>query len=655
MKNNYLKKLLIVLITTTIAFTSCVEKVDLNNMDSSVTLNPALALPIGSVHANMIDLLSFVDSSFINVDEKNGIYIFFEQDGLNIDFAVDQFSKGEKLSETLTLSRIEEVNKAFTTIDSYIIDFNNKIDEITNIIQVGKISYIEPLHEPEDIILPNEITSQINTINKNIEQINKFEGFDISFIPKIKKTLEDIKTEIDKIGRLQRFTEVKLPETEFSFEQRSEYNFGFNIFEEGVKNIRIDSAKIASANIDFEMRIEGVDFSQGDYLLVELDFPKLFNDTIQDRFEVFKITENVFTFSEHMSNFMAYFDLVNKTNYIDLSINFTLVSVGSLTINRDAKFTFDTEINLINFEEIYGHIWQKDEFQSGEIAFDIPAGLFNSELIQTNNILLSNPLIDIDFNHNIGIPMNLIVDNFYYEKNGVKFNLDNNNESNSIKLEIEQPSKIGEFSNTQFKLDNTNSPIAELIQKLPERIGVQWHVLTPITADSSVHYFKNPIQANMDIDVTVPFQFDETTYFAYKDTIAADLTSIISSITDIGQIDTLCLYLDITSALPANVNAKLLFLDENFNLIRETNSFEITAAIVDNEGKVETPTLQNKTISFGNNLVQDIVATKNIMFEIQIEGYDDTSKIYIQSTDKIDIDLSLFAKAKIELALESNK
>lgn len=653
MKNNYLRKMLTALIAITITLTSCVEKVDLSNMDSSVTLNPALALPIGSVHANMIDLLSFVDSSFINVDEKNGIYIFFEQDGLNVDFAFDQFSKGEKLSETLTLSRIEEVNKAFTTIDSYIIDFNNKIDEITNIIQTGKISYIEPLHEPEDIILPNEITSQINTINKNIEQINKFEGFDISFIPEIKKTLEDIKTEIDKIGRLQRFTEVKLPETEFSFEQHSEYNFGFNIFEEGVKKIRIDSAKITSANIDFELRIEGVDFSQGDYLLVELDFPKLFNDTIQDRFEVFKITENVFTFNEHMSNFMAYFDLINQTNYVDLSINFTLVSAGNLTINRDAKFIFDTEINLINFEEIYGYIWQKDEFQGGEIAFDIPAGLFDSELIQTNNILLSNPLIDIDFSHNIGIPMNLIVDNFYYEKNGERFNLDNNNESNSIQLEIEQPS-AGEFSNTQFKLDNTNSPIAELIQKLPERIGVQWHVLTPVTPDTSVHYLKNPLHANMDIDVTVPFQFDETTYFAYKDTIAADLTSIISSITDLAKIDTLCLYLDITSALPANVSAKLFFLDENFNLIRETDSFKITAAIVDNEGKVETPTIESKTISFGNNLVQDIAAAKNIMFEIQIEGYDNTSKIYIQSTDKIDIDLSIFAKATIELALDSN-
>ena len=43
------------------------------------------------------------------------------------------------------------------------------------------------------------------------------------------------------------------------------------------------------------------------------------------------------------------------------------------------------------------------------------------------------------------------------------------------------------------------------------------------------------------------------------------------------------------------------------------------------------------------------------MFEIKIEGYDDKSKIYIQSSDKIDIDLSVFAKAKIGLSLETNE
>ena len=100
MKNNHLRKMLTALIAIAITLTSCVEKIDLNNMDSSITLNPSLALPIGSVHAYMTDLLSFVDSSYINTDTTNGIYIFFEQDGITVNFEMNQFEKGEKLNES---------------------------------------------------------------------------------------------------------------------------------------------------------------------------------------------------------------------------------------------------------------------------------------------------------------------------------------------------------------------------------------------------------------------------------------------------------------------------------------------------------------------------------------------------------------------------
>ena len=99
MKNNRLRKVLTALIAITIALTSCVEKIDLNNMDSDITLNPSLVVPIGSVHAYMTDLLTFVDSSFVNVDTKNGIYAFFEQDGVSVNFDMDQFEKGDKLND----------------------------------------------------------------------------------------------------------------------------------------------------------------------------------------------------------------------------------------------------------------------------------------------------------------------------------------------------------------------------------------------------------------------------------------------------------------------------------------------------------------------------------------------------------------------------
>ena len=174
--------------------------------------------------------------------------------------------------------------------------------------------------------------------------------------------------------------------------------------------------------------------------------------------------------------------------------------------------------------------------------------------------------------------MLLKIDNFYYEKNGEKFYLNENDKYNSIELEIEKPKEINEFSAKEFKLDNTNSPIAELIQKFPERIGITWHALTPLTENNDRHFFVNPLVADMDLDVIVPFQFDENTYFTYDDTIEADFEELLQGIANSINIDTLCLYLDITSALPATVSAKLCYLDENNKLLYESTSFEIIAA-----------------------------------------------------------------------------
>lgn len=655
-----MKKLLTIILLCGL-LSSCMTDVNLKDVNTDISLNPALALPIGSVHAHMTDLLSFVDSSFVNTDENNGIYIYFEQDSISIDFDVNvSFEKGEKLDETLTLGRIEAVNAAFSTIDQYIISFNEKIRTIKHILQTGELETIEPIEKPIGIVLPNEYLAQIDQINNHIETINEFAGQDISSLPEplqkpILEALGKIKKEIDAIGELEAFTEVTLPKTEFSFTQESGYNFGFYEYIEGEKNIRVDSLLITTANIDFELYISGVDFSDGSYLLVQFGFPQLFDEAIQDRFETLKITDNKFVFREELHDAMAKLNAVNNGDTTKLTLTFTFISNGAMTISRNAKINFTSEVNAINFKELYGHIWQKDDFRTGNISFEIPAELFKSDLITKNNILLSNPQIGINFKHNIGIPMTLKLDDFYYVKDGEKTFLEKGDQRHSIEIEIEKPKEANDLSYNEFKLDNTNSPIAELIQKYPDSIGITWHVLTPWTESEDKHFFVNPLVADMDMDVTVPFQFDPTTRISYKDTIAVDLEETLSTITDIVNIDTLSLYLNITSSLPATATIKLCYLDENNNLLFESKEFTIEAAEVDGEGRVLNPTKQNKEIGFNSNLAKKIMGTKNIVFEIALTTRDNNSKLYIQSTDKLDIDLSAYAKAKINLTTNSQE
>ena len=52
---------------------------------------------------------------------------------------------------------------------------------------------------------------------------------------------------------------------------------------------------------------------------------------------------------------------------------------------------------------------------------------------------------------------------------------------------------------------------------------------------------------------------------------------------------------------------------------------------------------------------KEIMDTKNIAFEIGLKTKDDNSKLYIQTTDKLDITLSAYAKAKINLTTNTQE
>ena len=99
----------------------------------------------------------------------------------------------------------------------------------------------------------------------------------------------------------------------------------------------------------------------------------------------------------------------------------------------------------------------------------------------------------------------------------------------------------------------------------------------------------------------------------------------------------------------------MIYLDENNKLLYESTSFEIIAAEVDEEGRVKNPAIHTKTTGFSSNLAKEIMETKNIVFEIGLKSKDEASKIYIQSTDKIDINLSAYAKTTINITNNSQE
>ena len=106
-------------------FSGCITDINTNDIKPNLNLGTSLVLPIGNVHADMLYLLNLLDSTYIQSDSANGIYLLYEQK--NIDLAVNldtSFRKGEYLKETLTL----RTESCFSDIFN---DIPSNIDQVT--------------------------------------------------------------------------------------------------------------------------------------------------------------------------------------------------------------------------------------------------------------------------------------------------------------------------------------------------------------------------------------------------------------------------------------------------------------------------------------------------------------------------------------------
>ena len=570
-KNTTMKiKNLLNLILLCSLLSSCMTDINIKDINTDISLNPALALPIGNVHAYMMDLLTLTDSSYINEDVNNGIYVYYKSDNSDMNFIVDEFTHGETLEESITLRNIPELSNVFDILDN--------------------------------------------------------------------------------LG----VTKAPIPQGEYAIKKETLYHFGFNEYIEGEKDIHIDSAIIQHAEIFFEVDIEGIELTENTYITLDFYFPGLLDEEKANYFTNIKIKDKHYIYRNSMDHFIAHFNIdTTKTNAIDLIVDFKIITDGNSDIYTDAKINFKTDIKFMLFDEIYGHIWQKEKYKYNAVSFNMPTDLFASNILQNNKILFSNPQLKINLTSNIGIPMLLQIENFHYFKNG-KENIINT--KNNCKFPIDIPQNSGETYHTYFELNNSNSPISELLSEFPKNITLDWVAYTNDSIKEHMHYLINPIIANMDFELTIPFQFDPTSQISYRDTISADLEYLLKNeVTDIVNIDTLNLHLDITNSLPAKTTIKLYCLDENNNLLFESKEFTVEAAEVDGEGRVLNPTTQNKEVGLSSNLAKEIINTKNIAFEIALTTKDNNSKLYIQSTDKIDINLSAYAKTTINITNNSQE
>ena len=438
---------------------------------------------------------------------------------------------------------------------------------------------------------------------------------------------------------------IPLPSGNYKFSRKTKYNLDFN------KNtpeeiIKIDSARIQQANVDFKIRVEGITLSEDNFLIMSFHYPELLDDEYDHTFEDIIITTNSYSLSETLNRFMAKFNKLEEENLIDLQIDFNLISKGTTNISIDTKLFFETQINLINTHEVYGFVWYRDPVDAGNVSYEIPQDIFENELLANNNLLFTNPEVIITTTTNAGLPLRLELNNVYATKGERKEYASFNGERFTVR-DLVIPERPFDSATTTIAINREYGSLHTLLSMLPETINLDYKVTTPQKEkiENRPQFLTLPLLAKLDIQAKIPLQFDPTTNFSYKDTLDADFSSLFGEeILNTINLDTITLYLDINNALPVNARLKLYYLDNNDEIISETQQFTISSAIVDSEGRVKTPTQQELILSTIGDAINDVYNTKKIIIDIAVDGYNEQSMIYFESTNAIDIKIGAFAK-----------
>lgn len=103
------KRVLIKTLTVTVLILSGCTTLDLDNL-GDINYNPSLAIPIGSFHTGIMDLIKNVDSTNVKVDaETNTLYILYEEPENEITVInQEEFAQGMNMEYTVDISQLDE-------------------------------------------------------------------------------------------------------------------------------------------------------------------------------------------------------------------------------------------------------------------------------------------------------------------------------------------------------------------------------------------------------------------------------------------------------------------------------------------------------------------------------------------------------------------
>ena len=443
-----------------------------------------------------------------------------------------------------------------------------------------------------------------------------------------------------------------MPAGTYPFVINFPYDFDYDDYNEfGVQEQRVDSVIIKSARL--YLKVNATDVPLAAYpVTMKVEFPAIPSlPTL-----TYTIDHDGQTINEQLGNFRVHFQ--SDSALTPLKVTYTFTSDGSLPILSTSQITAHSQFRIIDCTKAWGYFNKKNVITHDDVVQDIPTNFFESALFKDNKLLFTNPLIDFRIMNDIGIPMDFEVEHIKaIDKDGNERIADFNGQPNCV-IRLEKPQIEGEFSENWAHFNKTYGHTDRLFEITPAKFEYKFSVSVSDFKNvwEQQHYIYFPPAINMYVTAKLPFQFNPSSYYAYNDTLEADieeLTGIKDKPTEL-KVNNLNVHFKSTNNLPVKAVATAIFLDSLDQEIYRQEGIQIASAIVDNTtGLATAPVKSEFSLKFVEAGIITVWKTKKIVVSVRVDGQDINSLINFQLDDELTTAVSLFIKGGITTDMDT--
>ncbi|MBP6334199.1 MAG: hypothetical protein KA444_01910 [Bacteroidia bacterium] len=320
---------------------------------------------------------------------------------------------------------------------------------------------------------------------------------------------------------------------------------------------------------------------------------------------------------------------------VNYSVTFTNSSPGTATTNRN--FFINCDLNNLQMGEAYGYFGQRSLTVTGDSS---RIELFNNSLF--GNISFDDPRITFNISNSFGMPIYAQMSSLTAIFPGGSTTPITGAIPNP--LPVPSPAFVGETVTDSFYLDKTNSNIATVMNQNPRYIeydvDAQSNLPTPtynFVTDSSLF--------NVDIAVDLPL-LGTANGFTVIDTADFELENI-------NELERAIFRINVSNGFPANAYVQVYFTDSVYtildSLLADPTDFVIASGLLDINGKVILPNVEQRDEDFNKPRLENIYKTKKLV----IVGIVSTQNAPVQmvpiySTYRLDIKVGVRAFLEVD-------